>query len=101
MVLDEAVFKHIVIGNSIERRQIQIAFLNNVELFNDLDKFQKSRLIDGFEVLPAKKGEYIFREGDIGDNFYIIEEGEVECLKYFKDMDGVEHQVNVRNLYSK
>ena len=27
------------------------------------------------------KGYYIVREGDMGDLFYIIEEGHVECLK--------------------
>lgn len=27
------------------------------------------------------KGDYVFREGDIGDCFYMIEEGAVDCLK--------------------
>jgi len=29
----------------------------------------------------VNQGQYIFREGDEGDNFYMIEEGEVECIK--------------------
>lgn len=28
-----------------------------------------------------KRGDYVFREGDIGDCFYMIEEGKVNCVK--------------------
>jgi hypothetical protein len=35
-------------------------------------------LIDGLTTQSKFKGEFIFHEGDRGDHFYIVEEGEVE-----------------------
>jgi CRP-like cAMP-binding protein len=46
-----------------------------------LDKFQKLKLVDGLKEIEVEPGEVIIREGDQGEEFYIIEEGEVECLK--------------------
>jgi CRP-like cAMP-binding protein len=34
------------------------------------------------------KDEFVFREGDSGEEFYIIEEGEVECLKKSNSIEG-------------
>jgi CRP-like cAMP-binding protein len=51
-----------------------------------LDKYEKLKLIDGLESKVMAKGEPVFNEGDAGDNFYIIEEGEVECLKKKDDL---------------
>ena len=52
-----------------------------------MDKYDKLRLIDGLEVKYYFKGNYIVREGEEGDSFYIIEEGAVECLKNIEDDD--------------
>lgn len=52
--------------------------MNKVELFNVLEQYEKLKLIDGLVVNNKVKGEYIFHEGERGDHFYIIEEGEVE-----------------------
>ena len=43
------------------------------------------KLIDGLASITLKKGEFVFYEGDEGDAFYIIEEGEVQCLKMVED----------------
>jgi len=34
-----------------------------------------------------KEDEFIFEEGDLGEEFYIIEDGEVDCLKKSKQSD--------------
>jgi CRP-like cAMP-binding protein len=39
------------------------------------------RLIDGLTIELFKKDQFLFREGEVGHTFYIIEEGECECLK--------------------
>ena len=33
-------------------------------------------------------GDYVFCEGDSGDQFYIIDEGEVECIKNYTSPEG-------------
>ena len=38
------------------------------------------KLIDGLQPLTIGLGEFIFHQGDEGHEFFIIEEGLVECL---------------------
>ena len=56
-------------------------FLNKVDLFKNLDRYEKLSLLDGLKAVWFDKGDIIVREGDIGDLFYIVEEGHVECLQ--------------------
>jgi CRP-like cAMP-binding protein len=39
------------------------------------------KIVDGFEQITFYKGDYIIKEEESSDEFYIIEEGKVECLK--------------------
>ena len=47
-------------------------------------------MIDGLESKRLLKGEYIIREGEEGDYFYIIEEGIVACVKNNDDPNNPE-----------
>jgi cAMP-dependent protein kinase regulator len=60
--------------------------LQNVELFVNLDKYEKLKLLDGLKVQWFKKGDAIVREGERGEMFYIIEEGHVECLNAYPSL---------------
>jgi CRP-like cAMP-binding protein len=55
--------------------------LDKIKLFDALDKFQKLKLVDGLQQITLNKGEFILREGEDGEEFYVIESGEVDCLK--------------------
>ena len=79
--LDGQIFKGLVIKSSINRRAQKAAFLNQIKLFDSLDKFQKLKLIDGLQSIKYFKGEAVVREGDEGEEFYIIESGSCDCLK--------------------
>lgn len=80
-ILNGTVFKSIIIKSSIDNRSEKSGFLNQIKLFDTLDKFQKLKLIDGLQTVKLEFGNFVFREGDHGDDFYIIEQGETECLK--------------------
>ena len=80
-VLAADVFKHIIASNTLKRRNINLTYLNQVQLFKNIDQYEKLRLIDGLKIENFSKDQFVFREGDVGQNFYIIEEGECECLK--------------------
>ena len=77
-VLTGECFKYIIAQNSIRRRNISLDFLNKVEMLNQLEQYEKVKLIDGLTTQTKMKSEFIFHEGDRGDHFYIVEEGEVE-----------------------
>lgn len=74
-VLSADVFKNIIAQNTLRKRSINLNYLNQVNLFKKLEIHEKMKLIDGLEVLQVKKGEFVFHEGEIGNQFFIIEEG--------------------------
>lgn len=45
------------------------------------------KLIDGLKILEISKGEFVFHEGDVGEEFFIIEQGDCECIKASEDND--------------
>lgn len=79
--LDGEIFKKIVVHAVLERRSTEFTFLDKVDLFKHMDKYDKLSLLDGLKSVWFDKGEVIVREGDIGDLFYIVAEGHVECLQ--------------------
>ena len=55
--------------------------MDKIKLFDALDKFQKLKLVDGLQQITLNKGEFVLKEGEDGEEFYVIESGEVDCLK--------------------
>ena len=47
-------------------------------LFKHLDNNERGDIFDAMFPVIHEKGEVIIKQGDEGDNFYIIDEGEVE-----------------------
>ena len=88
--LDRTIFKGLIIKSSIEKRSRKAEFLNQIKLFgkysttdlvDQLDKFQKLKLVDGLQTVTLSKEDFILKEGEAGEDFYIIEQGQVDCLK--------------------
>lgn len=53
-------------------------------LFSHLDDNERSDIFDAMFPVNTKAGEVIINQGDEGDNFYIIDSGEVEVKRYVK-----------------
>ena len=83
--LDGLLFKKIIIEKNMQKRSSHAGFLNSIKLFNNLDKAKKLKLVDGLEVVQTMPGKFVFQEGEIGSEFFIIESGEIECLKGMDD----------------
>ena len=47
-------------------------------LFRHLDDAERSEIFDAMFPVNAANGEIVIQQGDEGDNFYIIDSGEVE-----------------------
>ncbi len=58
-----------------------IAFLVDAPMFGDLDATELSRVVHIMQIRKAKPGEWVFREGEAGDAWYVIFEGELEVVK--------------------
>ena len=65
----------------MQKRRNHAGFLNSIQLLESLDKAQKLKLVDGLQQITTDQGKFVFQENDIGNEFFIIEKGEVECLK--------------------
>lgn len=46
-----------------------------------MDPYERVHLADGIRDVKYKAGEYIIKEGEEGNNFYMIEEGELKATK--------------------
>ena len=86
-LLDGVLCKQIIIRSSMQKRTDHAGFLNSIQLFDNLESQQKLRLVDGLMQITFKQGDYVFKEGDSGEEFFIIEKGEVDCVK---EQDGAE-----------
>lgn len=53
-----------------------------MSVFDNLDRYKKIRLLNGIQIFHFNKDEVIVTENEIGEFFYIIEEGKVQCTKF-------------------
>lgn len=58
-----------------------ISLLKSIALFEGLEESDLNKISEVVKERAAPKGTVLFKEGDIGDSFYLIKEGGVEILK--------------------
>ena len=80
-VLDRETFNHIVKDASRRRREKYENFLTKVKILESMEPYERSVLSDAFMDEKFVQGDYIIREGEEGNKFYLIEEGEVYATK--------------------
>jgi cAMP-dependent protein kinase regulator len=49
-----------------------------------VDDYEIGQIADSLKVSSYRPGEYVIKEGEMGDVFYMIEEGEAEATKTFE-----------------
>ena len=77
---------------SDEQRQRLSESVKNILLFRALDVEQMADVLDAMFEKTVQPGEFIIRQGDDGDNFYVIERGRFEV--YVKDQSAVETMIH-------
>lgn len=87
--LDRVTFRRILMENTFKRRRMYEAFLEEVNILSSLVPYERSKIADALESLTFHPGDTIIRQGDPGDNFYIIESGEAAVIKH-----GIQEAVN-------
>lgn len=56
-------------------------------MFDCLNPKDKKSIIDAIVPTTKSAGDVIIRQGDDGDNFYIVEQGVLDCKKFIKPTD--------------
>ncbi|KAH3685421.1 hypothetical protein WICPIJ_003606 [Wickerhamomyces pijperi] len=84
--LDRLTFRRILLAKTSKKRQLYESFLKEVPVLNNLSLFERSKLADALDTEFFKPGEVIIKEGEVGENFYLLSKGEAEVSK---ESDGV------------
>ena len=80
-VLDRDCFNNIVKEAARKKRETYENFLSQVELFKEIDAYERSQMADALQTIEYNAGEYVIHEGEWGDVFYIVEEGHAVATK--------------------
>lgn len=87
--LDRESFTHIVRDAASKRRETFMDFLHKVPLLESLESYDLMQLADALQPVSFQKGERLISQGDVGNTFFIVEEGELQALK---SVDGAAEQ---------
>ncbi|KAG2493728.1 hypothetical protein HYH03_007951 [Edaphochlamys debaryana] len=90
--LDRQVFRFFV--REVQETQVSQVelFLNSVPILSNLSREERIRLVDAFEEVTYQAGQKVITEGDKGDLFYIVKEG--EAIVYQNTPGGQPRKVN-------
>ncbi|KAJ3085359.1 hypothetical protein HK102_000073 [Quaeritorhiza haematococci] len=89
--LDRVTFRRILMENTSRKRRMYEAFLEEVPLLVSLEPYERHKIADALESVTFNDGEVVIRQGDVGENFYIIEQGEAAVTQVGED--GIEHEL--------
>ena len=74
--LDRITFRTIILKAAHRRRTMYEQFLSSVTLLSSLSSEEKSKIADALVSRVLPDGEAVVRQGEMGDTFFFVEEGE-------------------------
>lgn len=86
--LDRITFRKILMTSASERRKMYEGFLEDVPLLANLKPYERAKIADALETVKFSAGQNIITEGEPGNNFYMLEQGEADAYKH-----GIDHPV--------
>lgn len=82
--MDRETFNNIVKEAAQKKREKYENFLKGVDILSEVEPYELTQICDALKSATYTKGDYIIREGEMGDVFYMIEEGEAFASKTFE-----------------
>ena len=79
--LDRETFNQIVKTAAQNKRDKYEKFLKKVDILSTIDTYELGKICDSLKAGVFKKDDYIIKEGEMGDVFYILEEGKCIATK--------------------
>src|SRR3990167_1297284 len=74
-------FKKISVPDVLKENDSSVELPNENPIFCNLTKSQMSELVPFLKKVTANPGQILVKEGELNDEMFILEEGEVEVLK--------------------
>jgi len=79
--LDRDSYRRIIMGSTISKRKMYEEFLSKVSILESLEKWERFTVADALEPCTFEDGETIVKQGEPGDDFFIIVEGRAVVLQ--------------------
>mmetsp|Transcript_1816 Transcript_1816/g.3734 ORF Transcript_1816/g.3734 Transcript_1816/m.3734 type:complete len:406 (-) Transcript_1816:142-1359(-) len=79
--LDRVSFKVIVVAAAMQKRETYKAFLSQVPILESLNEMEVLTLADSLAEETYEDGATICTQGEEGNYFYIVKDGEAECTQ--------------------
>ncbi|KAG1467412.1 hypothetical protein G6F56_004428 [Rhizopus delemar] len=92
--LDRVIFRTILMENTSHKRRMYEGFLSEVVLLKSLESYERHKIADALESVYFEDGEQVVKQGDVGEQFYIIESGNAIVLKT-NIAYGITNRVNI------
>jgi len=73
--IDRDTYRYILMSGTVQKRKLYCGFLSRIPLLKSLDEYEIISVADALDEVYFKAKEEIIRQGDEGDFFYIIVEG--------------------------
>lgn len=79
--LDRECFNGIVKDAAQKRRERFDNVLQKVELLSNMDPYERTQLCDGLQHMAVQENQTVITQGEVGDNFYIVESGTLKAMR--------------------
>ncbi|XP_067643282.1 cAMP-dependent protein kinase type I regulatory subunit isoform X2 [Eurosta solidaginis] len=79
--IDRDSYRRILMGSTIRKRKMYEEFLSRVSILESLEKWERLTVADALETVTFEDGETIVKQGEPGDDFYIILDGTAVVLQ--------------------
>uniref|UniRef100_A0A914E5H5 cAMP-dependent protein kinase regulatory subunit n=1 Tax=Acrobeloides nanus TaxID=290746 RepID=A0A914E5H5_9BILA len=83
--IDRQTYRAILMGSTMRKRKLYDEFLSKVQILADLDKWERANVADALERCDFEPGTHVVEQGQPGDEFFIIVEGEAQVLQKRSD----------------
>ena len=96
--LDRITFRTIILNAAHRRRTMYEQFLSTVTLLSSLSSTERSKIADALVSQAYEDGQAVVKQGEMGDTFFFVEEGEAEVTKTHQGDDGETREIVVGHL---
>jgi len=79
--IDRETFNFLVKDAASRKRNLYEGFLQSVEIFGSLNTFEIGQVADALQAKNFQRGQKIIKQGDVGNEFYILEDGKASAVK--------------------
>jgi len=83
--IDRLTYRAILMGSTMRKRKLYDEFLSKVQILADLDKWERANVADALERCDFEPGTHVVEQGQPGDEFFIILDGQAQVLQKRND----------------